>query len=55
MALWAGTQISGANISDPAAAHGTTVPSMALFRGGPPQALYPVALLELVMPQILAE
>ena len=30
--------MSGANISEPAAAHGTTVPSIGPSRGGPPQA-----------------
>ena len=37
--LSAGRQLSGASMSEPPAAQGTTVPSMALLRGGPPHAL----------------
>jgi hypothetical protein len=47
--------MSGANIKEPPAAHGTTVPSMAGSRGGPPQATYPFALSEAVMPHTLGE
>src|SRR5437763_266957 len=42
-------------MSDPAAAHGTTLPSMLVRRGGPPHALYPDLLMELVMPQMSSE
>lgn len=48
----AGTDISGVNISEPPGAHGTTVPSIAGSRGGPPQATYPLALSEAVMPHM---
>jgi hypothetical protein len=50
----AGRVMSGANISDPAAAAGTTVPSIALFLGGPPHATYPFWLSEAVIPQTLS-
>src|SRR5580700_832436 len=51
----AGREASGVSIKDPAAAQGTTLPSMGPFLGGPPHALYPVLLSELVMPQISSE
>ena len=55
MSRSAGSAISGVSMSDPAASHGTTVPSMLLRFGGPPQALYPVLLMELLIPQIWSE
>lgn len=54
MACRAARQMSGMSISEPAAAHGTTVPSILPCGGGPPQAAYPLGLEELVMPQIVA-
>src|SRR4029079_14093442 len=46
--------MSGANISDPAAAAGTTLPSIAGFLGGPPHATYPFWLSDAVIPQTLS-
>jgi len=40
--------MSGVNISDPPGAHGTTLPSIAGSRGGPPQATQPFALSDAV-------
>jgi len=40
--------------NDPAAADGTTLPSMSALRGGPPQATYPLRLSEAEMPQTLS-
>src|SRR6266403_5394989 len=51
MARRAGREISGVSMRDPAAAQGTTLPSFLLRRGGPPQALYPDLVMELVIPQ----
>ena len=51
----AGTQMSGANISDPPGAHGTTVPSISTCDGGVPQSTYPVALSDAVMPHTFSE
>src|SRR5260370_15130770 len=48
----AATDKSGVNIKDPPAADGTTVPSIATSRGGPPQASDPFALSEAVIPQM---
>src|SRR5271154_6050360 len=52
MACIAGMQMSGAIISEPPAAHGTTLPSTFECIGGPPHAAYPFGLEELVMPQM---
>ena len=41
---------SGVNINEPAAAQGTTEPSMPGSRGGPPHATYPCALSEALIP-----
>src|ERR1700689_1110897 len=54
IACIAAIHISGATISDPPAAHGTTLPSTFECNGGPPHALYPLGLVELVIPQMLS-
>src|SRR5580698_231957 len=53
MVCIAGMQMSGVIISEPPAAQGTTVPSIFECVGGPPHAVYPLGLEELVMPQIV--
>src|SRR5438270_11531427 len=42
--------IFGSNMSDPPAAHGTSVPSIGPSRGGPPHDTYPFALSDAVIP-----
>ena len=54
MVLSAASEISGVNIRDPAAAQGTTVPSMSR-REKPPHPRYPMSLSEGVIPQTFSE